>query len=363
MYGRKEEEALISSFNAANVKGMLGASGIAQAFRPVEPTATLSALIGEMPSRAMADYTLRWNNAERRFYPVFDVHYFESEVDRFLGDATRLATMPIWYEPIASRISGAGRCIGGGVVLVAGVGLSKTGVGAVIGVPAAFWAGDQVGTGVLEICGGGVAPSLGSRAATAVLGQGAGAEIASMAYDILPPFAVAGVERVVVKAKMAGPVLTPRAISRGEQLREMYGQKYVEYARFREQGFSPAQSLYLTHPYKGTGHHFPLRQELARKLGLPESIKDSPLNVLKPSGISVGRFYELHYQVDPAFHGARFPRKIGGIWAGSAIGLQKYSFMATIWHGTSISLKIAVGTGVIGGSSAGVYWLWEETEE
>jgi len=77
---------------------------------------------------------------------------------------------------------------------------------------------------------------------------------------------------------------------------------------FRNQGFTTTQAWYLTQPYTGVGHHFPFTQRIACRWGLPDWLLNSPYNVLKPGKISRERFYELHYMVDPDFHGAAFPR-------------------------------------------------------
>ena len=114
---------------------------------------------------------------------------------------------------------------------------------------------------------------------------------------------------------------------------------FPEYMRFRNQGFTPAQAKYLSQPYNGVGHHFPITQALARNWRLPNWIRDNPLNVLKPDGISRGRFYERHYQVDPDFYSANFPKRIGGgNWDGSSIGLTKYGPFLQTWSGLSDTL-------------------------
>jgi len=126
---------------------------------------------------------------------------------------------------------------------------------------------------------------------------------------------------------------------------------FDEYMHFRNQGFTPAQSKYLTQPYGNrAGHHFPIPQRVGRGL-LPDSIVDSQFNVLRPRDISLGRFYELHYAVDPYFNYANFPRAISGGWNGNTLGLQRYNGLKRIWYSTPGPTKIA-GGGVI----AGGYW-------
>jgi RHS repeat-associated protein len=131
-----------------------------------------------------------------------------------------------------------------------------------------------------------------------------------------------------------------------------------EYGRFIGQGFTPAQAEYLAQEYQGVGHHFPITQATARNWGLPNWVRDNPFNVLSPSGITRGGFYELHYQVDPNFFAANFPARIGGTWNGADLGLQKFGAVGQAWYGTPMPLRAAGGTVVVGGGAAGAYWLF-----
>ncbi|WP_397580583.1 hypothetical protein, partial [Sphingorhabdus sp.] len=120
--------------------------------------------------------------------------------------------------------------------------------------------------------------------------------------------------------------------------------------KFVSQGFSPAQAEYLAEPYVGMGHHF-----IPRRAGLPSIISDSPLNVLKPSGISRGNFYELHFKVDPFYPGSRLPGAAGGgVWNGTSLGLEKYGTVGRLWFGSPTPLKVTVGGTVAAGGAA--YW-------
>jgi hypothetical protein len=166
-----------------------------------------------------------------------------------------------------------------------------------------------------------------------------GSEWAASRISVLLP---SRVSKIVGEAEEGASTL-----SRGAELRAKFGDVFDEYMHFRNQGFNPAQAKYLTEPYEGVGHHFPIRQATARDLGLPDWVRDSPLNVLKPEDISTGRFYELHYAVDPNFRGAAFPSEIGGSWSGSRIGLEKYGSWGRWWYGTSTPLKLT-GAGTIG---------------
>jgi hypothetical protein len=79
--------------------------------------------------------------------------------------------------------------------------------------------------------------------------------------------------------------------------------------KYLAQGFTPAQAAHLAEPYPkyGMGHHYG-----ARRKGLPRSYSESVFNRLKPEGITRGDMYELHYKVDPKFHGAGIPPRAGG---------------------------------------------------
>ncbi len=133
--------------------------------------------------------------------------------------------------------------------------------------------------------------------------------------------------------------------------------QFDEYMHFRNQGFTPAQAKYLTQPYgKRAGHHFPIPQRVGRAV-LPDAVVDSRFNVLRPRGISLGRFYELHYRVDPYFNYARFPRSIGGGWNGNTLGLERYSGLQRIWYATPGPTKVAGGTGIIVVGAGGYWWF------
>ena len=110
-------------------------------------------------------------------------------------------------------------------------------------------------------------------------------------------------------------------------------------AKYLGQGFSPEVAAHLAEPYDGLGHHFG-----PQRWGLPPAYSESVFNVLKPGGISRGDFYELHYRVDPSFHGAPLPPRLGGgSWRGKALGLEKYGPGGQIWHGSPGPLKARVG--------------------
>jgi hypothetical protein len=131
--------------------------------------------------------------------------------------------------------------------------------------------------------------------------------------------------------------------------------------KYLEQGFTPAEAAHLAEPYPqyGMGHHFGPRRK-----GLPRSYSESVFNRLKPEGITRGDMYELHYKVDPKFHGTGFPPKAGGgRWSGADLGLKKYGLAGRLWHGSPAPLKARVGglgatagAATHGGKDAGDSW-------
>ena len=149
---------------------------------------------------------------------------------------------------------------------------------------------------------------------------------------------------------------TEGALSRGAALRAKYGETFAEYSGYRGQGFTPSQAKYLTKPYEGMGHHF-----VGRRYGLPDVLSESPLNVMKPDGISIGQFYERHFMADPYFYGTKFPNSIAGSWSGSALGLQKPGLMGRLWYGSPDALKVTAGAGAAAGG-AGLYW-WLSSDD
>ncbi|WP_296598673.1 hypothetical protein [Phenylobacterium sp.] len=129
--------------------------------------------------------------------------------------------------------------------------------------------------------------------------------------------------------------------------------------KYLAQGFTPARAAHLAEPYPehGMGHHF-----AARRMGLPRSFSESVFNRLKPEGITRGDMYELHYAVDPKFHGAGFPARVGGgRWSGADLGLQEYGLAGRLWHGSPAPLKARVG-GLAGGVGAAAHGMADEED-
>lgn len=102
------------------------------------------------------------------------------------------------------------------------------------------------------------------------------------------------------------------------------------------------------------GHHF-----VPRRTGLPSFCSESRFNVLKPNGLNRGSFYELHYRVDPKFHGTAFPGSVGGSWKGAKLGLRKMGFIGRMWNGSPRPLKWAVGGATAAGAGI-ASWMASE---
>ncbi len=131
-------------------------------------------------------------------------------------------------------------------------------------------------------------------------------------------------------------------------------------AKYRGQGFNPAEAAYLADPYptRGMGHHFvPRSFEIPEKIGSiplpksivgwkpPETFIESQFNVLKPKNISRGEMYELHHGVDDRFHYARMPHRLGGSgWSGTRLELERYGPAERLWRGSPAPLKVAAAS-------------------
>lgn len=125
------------------------------------------------------------------------------------------------------------------------------------------------------------------------------------------------------------------------------------------QGFTSRKADYLGLPYNGMGHHF-IPRRIGDKFHIPDWYMESRFNVLKPNGISIGDMYDLHYRVDPSFHGTGLPARSsvgGGSWKGAELGIEKYGIGGRLWHGSPAELKYLAGT-----LGAGGYWLLSDDE-
>jgi hypothetical protein len=104
----------------------------------------------------------------------------------------------------------------------------------------------------------------------------------------------------------------------------------AEYAAAK---FTPQQILAMNQPYTRLGHHVVPRRWTK---GLPEVVRNHPAILLAPAGISRRKMNELHYRVDPHFHGAKAPVDPAGPrgWSGKKLGIEKYGLLNRLAFGT-----------------------------
>jgi len=146
--------------------------------------------------------------------------------------------------------------------------------------------------------------------------------------------------------------LLPRGGAALEQLQE--------YRRFRGQGYSPAQSRYLTQPYSKTGQHFVYDRTLRGRGALAEWYKDSSLNLYRGRDMSIGRFYEYHARLhqtpkfgikSPAGQTWAFPKAVGGgRWYYSNVldAPQPWGRLGYLLHGSPLRpASAAVGSAIL----------------
>ncbi len=89
-----------------------------------------------------------------------------------------------------SRVSGVGRIAGGIGGFVGAAGSTESVFGAYLAPGIALWAGDQIGTGGIEIWEGKFNSSIGAKLARWPLGDGTAGKAAGIAYDVLPDLGV-----------------------------------------------------------------------------------------------------------------------------------------------------------------------------
>lgn len=102
---------------------------------------------------------------------------------------------------------------------------------------------------------------------------------------------------------------------------------------------------YLAEAYDGIGHHAIIPRRLAPKLGLPDWIRDHPLNVVQGAGQDKLQFLRDHYGVDEKLYGGRVARRSGRRgWSGAKLGWERYDPMHRLWSGTPEAMKEALAT-------------------
>ena len=102
-----------------------------------------------------------------------------------------------------------------------------------------------------------------------------------------------------------------------------------EISRYLAQGYSQAEAQYLAaaYPAEQMGHHF-----FPRDSSLPSGMKESPFNIMKPTGISRGRMYERHALADDRFSGTNLARGMQP-WRFANSGLTRPNQIVRTLHG------------------------------
>lgn len=169
-------------------------------------------------------------------------------------------------EYVTSRIYGTMRVITGVIVIVVSLPADATGIGAVVGVPMAFWGADQIGTGLSEVITGKHHTSFGGRLIQTHVDDGVAGAVLTLVYDIGPSF-------------YRGPSSIPRGLGIKAPPR-----------------LSPGDSLKIQEALRATRTPIPPRPVAPRPLiptkpnPLPmgERIPVLPLHQRLPSGAMVG---------------------------------------------------------------------------
>jgi hypothetical protein len=102
---------------------------------------------------------------------------------------------------------------------------------------------------------------------------------------------------------------------------------------------------YLAEAYDGMGHHAIIPRRLAGKWGLPNWVRDNPLNVVQGAGQDKLQFLRDHFGVDRHLYGGRVARRSGQRgWSGAKLGWERYGPMRRLWSGTPEAMKEALAT-------------------
>jgi hypothetical protein len=118
-------------------------------------------------------------------------------------------------------------------------------------------------------------------------------------------------------------------------------------AEYAAAGFRPRQIARMMEPYDGVGHHaIPVRATE----GLPQWLRDNPFFTVRPTGITRGDMYQLHYGVDPWFDSARLPKARGGpkSWHGEKLNQRRYGPLNRYVFGTPEPVQQAATVNAFG---------------
>jgi hypothetical protein len=160
----------------------------------------------------------------------------------------------------------------------------------------------------------------------------------------LPPTAAearrAGKNVAMNDAELATNVLA--APIGGEAGATLEGMRYAsdagDVAKYLRAGHPLDVATHLAKRYVQPGHHaWAKSRMLPDFLGggpLPPWLSNSRLNMLRPRGIDIGQFLDLHSRVDPKFFGTKLPgRGRGEGWSAKRLGIPKYDELGQTWHG------------------------------
>lgn len=94
---------------------------------------------------------------------------------------------------------------------------------------------------------------------------------------------------------------------------------------------------------------------------VPEFIRQNPLLVIKPDGLTKGEFYKRHYEVDRSYHGGKTGAEFGSQrWRGEDLGWERRNGPSLWWYGSTPELKAILGGGMGLGYGVGDQMIDEE---
>jgi hypothetical protein len=119
---------------------------------------------------------------------------------------------------------------------------------------------------------------------------------------------------------------------------------------------SPRAAERLARPYSGAGSHFVARRHTR---AFPAFVRDNPLFVYKPDGLSQIEFYRRHYKLDPFYQGGPLPGGAG--WSGKKMGWKKFGQFDRVAFGMPAPTRAAAIANA-GGATRSLFDFGEEEE-
>jgi hypothetical protein len=142
---------------------------------------------------------------------------------------------------------------------------------------------------------------------------------------------------------IAGFIAAPEVAGGINAARTFAATREANIAEMMERGLNEPTARDLSKPYVGRGDHaviqnrqksiFGFKTPFLKDVPIPKAIKDGPLNVSRPRGLSQYDFYKYHYGVDPQFHGGRLPDGPDGPrgFSGKGLGFERYDQPGRTW--------------------------------